>query len=338
MIAITGIGIISSIGNNADETRRNLLDARSGISTLEFLESRYSGQLPVGEVKASNEDLRSKIEWPYKYPLTRTTLLGMIAARQTIRDAGLEDGKGLALISSTSVAGMDVSESFYKEYLIDREAADLKKIISHDCGYCTEQIGRYIGIDQYLSTISTACSSSANAILHGAEFINYGLFEKVLVGGTDALSAFTLNGFNALKIVDEKLCRPFDENRAGLNLGEGAAYLLLEKLDSAVGRGAKIYGLYAGGGNTSDAFHQTASSPDGKGAKLAMTTAMEMANVESEEVDYCNAHGTATPNNDASEGRAIEDILGKDAVFSSTKAFTGHTPGGSRQALKPLFV
>ncbi len=325
MIAVTGIGIISSIGLDLAETRKSLLTNRTGISLLEILASNYRGLLPAGEIKLTNGELSDRLGLERDLPLTRTIMLGMIAAKQALTDAGVDDPHEMALVSSTSVAGMDVSEAFFKSYINDPSTADYRKIISHDCGYCTEQIARFTGIGGYLSTISTACSSSANAILHGSELIGLGVAKRVLAGGTDALSTFTLNGFNSLKIVDNRPCRPFDDTRQGLNLGEGAAFLVLEDLDSALSRNAHVYGLFAGGANTSDAYHQTASSPEGKGARLAMQGAIQSAGIKASEVDYINAHGTATPNNDASEGRAIEDVFGEGAVFSSTKAHTGHT-------------
>src|SRR5690606_3644928 len=144
-----------------------------------------------------------------------------------------------------------------------------------------------------------------------------------IVGATDSLSAFTINGFSSLMIYSDEHCQPFDDNRKGLNLGEAAAYIVLESERSAQGK--EILGFLAGYGNANDAFHQTASSDDGEGAYLAMKSALEIAGLKPKEIDYVNAHGTATPNNDLSEGQSLLRVFGKIPDFSSTKAFTGHT-------------
>ena len=158
--------------------------------------------------------------------------------------------------------------------------------------------------------------------------ISSGRLDKVIVGGTDALSKFTMNGFNTLMILSDTYNTPFDENRKGLNLGEGAAYLVLESERSYKKRNKQPIAYIAGYANANDAFHQTASSEDGEGAFLAMKKAFEVADLSPKDIDYINVHGTATPNNDLSEGRAIINIYeGSDKLpeFSSTKPFTGHT-------------
>jgi 3-oxoacyl-[acyl-carrier-protein] synthase-1 len=155
--------------------------------------------------------------------------------------------------------------------------------------------------------------------------IKNGLADRVLVGGGDALTKFTVNGFNSLRIYDTDFCKPFDNNRKGLNLGEAAAYIVLEnKKSMAITKNKKVASIL-GWGNANDAYHQTASSPNGEGAQKAMQLALDEAKLSSKDIDYINAHGTATPNNDLSEGRAIEKLFGQKQLFSSTKAFTGHT-------------
>ena len=162
--------------------------------------------------------------------------------------------------------------------------------------------------------------------MEACNLIKNDICDVVMAGGTDAMSLFTLNGFNTLMILDKEWCRPFDQSRAGLNLGEGAAYLVIEKKEHALERGAQILANISGYSNYNDAFHQTASSPEGKGAFMAMEGAMKMAGTNPEDIDYINAHGTATPNNDLSESTAIQTIFGNNwPLFSSTKAFTGHT-------------
>ena len=157
-----------------------------------------------------------------------------------------------------------------------------------------------------------------------------GLAEIVVVGGIDCLTLFHLNGFNSLMILDHQPCRPFDQNRAGLNLGEGAAFLVLETAASAQKRGMKTNLVLSGYGNRCDAYHQTASSPNGEGAFLAMREALDSAGLKPSDIQYINAHGTGTPNNDESEGKAIERVFGENyPPVSSTKSLTGHTTSAS---------
>ena len=194
----------------------------------------------------------------------------------------------------------------------------------HDCGASTEAIAAHFGGALWSTTLSTACSSAANAILCGANLIRCGLASRVAVGGSEALSSFHLNGFNSLMIVDREPCRPFDKSRAGLNLGEGAAFLILESEESLRGRGGKALARLSGFGNACDAYHQTASSPTGEGAFLAMRKALSTAGLRPEDIDYVNAHGTGTPDNDAAESAALRRVFGEALPpVSSTKAFTG---------------
>ena len=246
----------------------------------------------------------------------------------------------MAFISGTTVGGMDQSEHFYLDFFEN----DTKNayISTHDCGACTEMIADYFGIFSQVDTISTACSSAANAILLGAELLKSGRADIVVAGGSECITKFHLNGFNSLMILDRQPCRPFDATRAGLNLGEGAAYVVMESEEHFNARRRDAHrhcGLdpqsppvqealaeLSGAANTCDAYHQTASSPDGEGAYLAMKKALENAQLAPEQIDYINAHGTGTENNDLSEGTAIVRIFGeKIPPVSSTKSFTGHT-------------
>jgi 3-oxoacyl-[acyl-carrier-protein] synthase-1 len=164
----------------------------------------------------------------------------------------------------------------------------------------------------------------------GARMIQKGWLDRVIVGGTDSLTSFTISGFRSLMIFDEEWCRPFDETRKGLNLGEGAGFIVLESAASIEKTGKQPIGRLSGWSNASDAYHQTASSPDGEGAILSMQQALDVAQLSPESIDYVNAHGTATPNNDLSESKAFLHIFnGKVPPFSSTKAFTGHTLAAS---------
>ena len=229
---------------------------------------------------------------------SRTALLGMVASRQAFQDAGFpNEGLRIGLISSSSVGGMDLSEQFYAEYAVNQRKGRLRMVAHHDIGDHTERIADYLHLEGFRTSVSTACSSSANAIMLGARMIEQGLLDAVLAGGVDALCRFTLNGFNSLMILDSAPCRPFDESRAGLNLGEGAGYLVLQSEKSLTPE-SKVYCRLTGYANANDAYHQTASSPDGEGAFLAMRHALDKAGIDPSSVDYINLHGTGTHNND----------------------------------------
>lgn len=325
-IVVTGIGIISAIGCNKQETLDSIQAERSGVGAMQYLQSIHT-HLPVGEVKMTNEALREALNIPSHIAVGRTTLLGLAAAREALHDAALQDVSDMAFISGTTVGGMDTTEQHWTQWL---ENNALDYVHQHEAGASTDTIASFIGDFSYKTTPSTACSSALNAIMIGANLMRTGGVKKALVGGTECLSKFHLNGFNSLMILDSASCRPFDATRAGLNLGEGASYLILENEEDALKRGAHIYGYIAGYGNTCDAHHQTASSPDGEGAYLAMKQALQMANIMPEQVDYINAHGTGTPNNDFSESAAIRRLFSEKIPFiSSTKAFTGHTTSAS---------
>ncbi|MFZ4523403.1 MAG: beta-ketoacyl-[acyl-carrier-protein] synthase family protein [Bacteroidales bacterium] len=331
-VYITGIGIICAIGNNVSESLQSLRAGKSGIGEITRFPTILQGIIPMAEVKMSTRELLKDTGNEGMKNLTRTALLGMKAAMEALLSAGIDDIKAhrTGLVSGTTVGGMDRSESFYASFLADPEKGRLVDVVNHDCGDSTERIAAYLGITDFVTTISTACSSSVNAIMFGSNLIKTGQLDRVVVGGTDSVTRFTLNGFNTLMILDKTGCHPFDENRAGLTLGEGAAYLVLESEDVVVKERKTVLAEVSGYGNANDAFHQTASSPDGKGAFLAMSKAIAMSNLLPSDIDYINVHGTGTQNNDLSEGIAMERIFGDHVPpFSSTKGFTGHTLGAA---------
>jgi 3-oxoacyl-(acyl-carrier-protein) synthase len=325
-VAITGMGIISAIGTTVSLTLKSLLASESGIGSLELFESKHASSIKVGEVKITNASLSESLQLPSHHNFTRTALLGAVAAKAAIESAQIRDAQKYktGLISATTVGGMDMTEKHWNQFATHPETQ--KYIESHHCGDSTAKISNLLGITEYTTTISTACSSAANAIMLGARLIKAGKLDRVIVGGTDVLSKFTINGFKSLLLLSEEPCKPFDANRKGLNLGEAAAYLVLES-DKVVKVENKTPLAYLSGyANANDAHHQTASSPEGEGAYLAMKQALEVANLLPEAIDYINAHGTATPNNDLSESVAIQRIFGENIPpFSSTKAYTGHT-------------
>lgn len=308
-IFITGAGIISAVGNNKAETKQSLLAKESGIGELHHLQSAHR-ELPCGEVKMSNEELREMLGMPEGKACNRTALLGIEAIRQALEQSGIAPEEAF-LVSGTTVGGMDATERHFLEMLEDDR--HLALLASHDSGSTTKLMAEYFGIPSgHTATVSTACSSAANALIVGANMIKTGKAEKVIAGGSESLSLFHLNGFNTLMVLDTERCRPFDATRKGLNLGEGASFVVLESAASVMRRGGKPLAILSGYGNRCDAFHQTASSPDGEGAYLAMKEALDMAGLSPGQIDYVNAHGTGTLNNDSSESVALKRIFGQD--------------------------
>lgn len=330
-VVITAEGIVSAIGTSAQDVLSSLRAKRSGIGVMRHLHSTHT-ELPVGEVPLSDEAMKTHLGIDVGEEVSRTALMGMMAieqlrpalpAEETIRRTPLR----VVLVSGTTVGTMDVTERHFAAW--DTET-DFSYLRYHGCGGSTARMADHFGFFSDYTTLSTACSSAANAILLGARLLKAGLADLVVAGGSEALSRFHLNGFNALMILDKERCRPFDATRAGLNLGEGAAYVLMETEESARRRGADIHAWLTGYGNACDAYHQTASSEGGDGAFLAMTEALRMAGLRPEEVQYVNAHGTGTPNNDQSESAALYRVFGdRMPLVSSTKAFTGHTTSAS---------
>ena len=320
------MGIISAIGASVEENFNALLSGKTGISVIENIETIHKNSIKVGEIKKSNEELLQQLQISGENDFSRTAMLGAIAAKQAVENSGITNINDYktGLISATSVGGMDMTERFFYDYLENEE--NRRYIHANDGGNSSHNIADYLGLNGTVTTISTACSSAANAIMLGARLIKSKKLDRVIVGGTDALSKFTINGFKTLMILSDTYNTPFDNNRKGLNLGEAAAFLVLESEEIVQKENKKVLAYVSGYGNANDAFHQTASSENGEGAFLAMEKALKVANISPENIDYINAHGTATQNNDLSEGRAIERIFGKNVPeFSSTKPFTGHT-------------
>lgn len=327
-VFITGLGMITAIGDSVAENLHSLRAQKTGLGFTRQLDTIYKDVLPVAEVKHSTAELREMAGVPGNEGFTRTTLLGLIAMREAIQHAGISDfaEEETGFINASTVGGMCDTENVYFDIADPGKTGDfLKYIDTLDCADCTQQIADAVGINGPITTISTACSSSANALMYGARLIRAGLVRRVICGGTEALTRFTLNGFNSLKNVDKQPSRPFDNDRGGLNLGEGAAYLVLESESLVKERNATVLASLAGYANTNEAFHPTAPSPDGEGAYAAMKTAMEMGGCTPADIQYVNVHGTATYTNDVAEGMALQRLFGEQVPkFSSTKPFTGH--------------
>ncbi len=330
LVYVAGLGIISAIGNNLNENLQSLRACKSGIGQIKFLQTRYSPLLSVGEVKLSNEQLCKLSGFSPK--ISRTAMLGFTAAKEALNDAGLILNTGLRVgfVSSSTVGGMDRTEEFFLRFIPDQTKGKLKDVINHECGHITSLIADKLGIKHHVSTISTACSSSANAIIYASRLIKNNMLDVVIAGGSDALTRFTINGFNTLMNLDEQPCKPFDENRKGLNLGEGAAYLALASEKALKILKINPYCMLSGYFNANDAHHQTASSLEGNGSFLAMKGAINMAGIMPKDITYINLHGTGTQNNDSSEGTAIKRVFHPHyPKMSSTKSYTGHTLSAS---------
>ncbi len=316
-------GIISAIGTNSAENLSALLNGVPGIGLPRILQTTH--RFPLGEVPLHNEQLAAATKGSPLWP--RTALLSLWAAQEAWTPVQ-QKAKGLRIgfISANTVGGMDLTDRFYTSFKEDKSQGDLKDVQYHECGAITELTLSGLGLNCWNTTISTACSSSANSIMMAARLIRQNHFDLVIAGGADCLSRFTLNGFNSLMILDKEPCKPFDQNRQGLNLGEGAAYLVLGNKKAQDQLNVTALAKISGYANANDAHHQTASSPEGKGNQLAMLQALAIAGLQPGQIDYINLHGTGTTNNDDSEGIAIQTVFGNSVPpASSTKAFTGHT-------------
>ncbi len=327
-ILVTGMGVISSIGNSVAENRMSLVEGKSGISILDVFNSKYSGRLPVGEIKTATGSLREKLG-ANEPGVTRTTLLALHAFDEAISDSGLTNIQlssiDTALVGASTVGGMCLTDELYHD--ANKDADGSEYLYSYDCGSVNMYLQQRYAMSGIVNTINTACSSSANAIMYGARLIKNCLAKRVIVGGTDSLAKFTINGFNALHILSDEVCIPFDRDRKGLNLGEGAAFLVLEREEDIVDK--KIYAQISGYSNTNDSYHPSSLSENGDGPYLAMQAALRFAKLDVSQVSFINAHGTGTENNDEVESRAMLRLFEKPPAFSSTKSNIGHTLGAS---------
>lgn len=327
-VFVTGIGIISAIGSTLTANRSALRSGMTGIGYDTSLASRYAGRLPFGAIGTETGEWREKFQVADP-GVTRTSLLALHAFTEAITDAGL-DGDALrdprvALVGATTVGGMCLTDELYRDTTLPCNGSPF--LSSYDCASVHLFLQSRFRMKGLATTINTACSSSANAIQFGARLIRNGLATTVIAGGADSLAKFTVNGFQALQILSPDPCRPFDRNRAGLNLGEGAAFLVLEGEATLAGKAP--YAELTGYSNTNDAFHPSALSLEGDGPYLAMEGALRSAGLHPAEIDFINTHGTATENNDEAESRAMLRLFGDLPPFVSTKSYTGHTLGAA---------
>jgi 3-oxoacyl-(acyl-carrier-protein) synthase len=327
-IFVTGIGVISALGETVDLNHTGLKEGTCAIGSLDLFPSRYSKMLPFGEIKIENQVLKEKLK--VKEPgITRTSLLALHAFEEAVNDCKLNRTQiasyETALIGANTVGGMCLTDELYRDS--NRAANGSEYISSYDSGSVNIYLQSRFGMNGIINTINTACSSSANAIMYGARLIKNGLAKRAIVGGSDSLAKFTINGFNSLHILAPELCRPFDKDRKGLNLGEGAAFLVLEREEDVSGK--KVYAELTGYGNTNDAFHPSSLSDNGDGPYLCMKEALELARLSPSQIGFVNAHGTGTENNDEVESKAMLRLFKQPPAFASTKSNIGHTLGAS---------
>ena len=324
---MTGLGAVTAIGRDLAEFWKNLVGGVCGIRPLSLFDASGYRTQTAAEVTDIPDGFLSPAE---RRRMSRADRMGIVAAAEAIADAGLdlsrEDPTRVGVILGGGTSGLLDSEQFYALHLAGREGRP-SRVLNHLPDSITDRVAQRWSIAGIKSTITTACSSSANAIGYAYDAIASGLADVVLTGGSDVLARLTYGGFNSLRSVDPEPCRPFDRDRRGLSIGEAAGILVLEESERARRRGAPIHAELLGYGVTSDAFHMTAPDPSGTAGGRAVRAALRSAGVSADSVDYVNAHGTATPQNDAAETAALKSALGDRArriPVSSIKSMIGH--------------
>ena len=322
-IAVTGAGIICSIGRNQSDVWESIVAARAGIAKF----ARFPNDAFPTDIAAQAEIVPS-LSPRGTNRLSRTDLLAVIAAKEALAQAGDVPLERAVISTGTSTGGLLEGEDYYIRRLsVGRRRARASRVLQQPTSAPSDAVARTLGLGGGAVSNATACASAGAAIGLGADYIRAGYADVAIAGGSDALCRLTYSGFNVLQAVDPEPCSPFGATRKGITLGEGAGYLVLERWDDAIARGATILAELAGYGASCDAHHPTAPAEDGRGAEAAMRGAMAEARVAS--VDYVNAHGTGTLLNDSAETKAIIAALGTNVPVSSSKSYFGHTLGAS---------
>lgn len=345
-VAVTGLGIISAIGESVPEFKEGLFNGKCGIGPISLFDTK--GFMTQSAAQVKNRNLKALSGSLGIRRISRCDLLGLIAAREALSDSGLDfdncDRNDIGVVLGGGAGGM-LSWEKYRRALWSKKARPRPSLLlsSASCTL-TDLIASRYRLTGSRATIVTACSSSATSIGFASDLIRSGAHEIVITGGSESLSEVTFAGFNALRVVDPEYCRPFDKNRRGLSLGEGAAILVLEDYEKAKKRGATIYAEVLGYATNSDAFHMTSPDPEAMGMSRVMVKALERARVAANQVDYINAHGTATRANDQLETKAIKKVFGEknagDLAISSTKSMVGHClgAGGAIEAVATILA
>ena len=307
----------------------SLMNGVCGIDKIsKDFPSKFAGVLPFGQIDISTEELQKKFN-AYDPGFTRNTLLAIHAFEEAINDGAITTEQlqsfDTALIGATTIGGICLTDQLYED--ANKSEGGSEYLESYDCASVNMHLQNRYNIHGVINTINTACSSSANAIMYGARLIKSGRAKRAIVGGVDCIAKFTLNGFNSLFILSPESCRPFDAARRGLNLGEGAAFLILEREEDC--KEKKIYASLSGYANANDAFHPSSLSENGDGPFLAMSEALKSAGLQPTDISFINAHGTATENNDEVESKAMLRLFDNPPAFASTKSNIGHTLGAA---------
>jgi 3-oxoacyl-[acyl-carrier-protein] synthase II len=332
-LAITGVGIICSIGRNQSEVWRSIVESRAGIGKL----TKFPGETFPTDVAAEVGEIDDllPIDGREARRMSRSDLLAVIAANEAISQAN--DGarsplpRERAVVSTgTSTGGLLEGESFYFDRLVrGRGRVAVSRVLQQPTSGPSDAVARALSLGGGVLSNATACASAGAAIGMAGDLLRSRHADVAVAGGSDALCRLTYSGFNVLQAVDENPCSPFAAARKGITLGEGAAYLVIERWDDAVLRGATILAELCGYGATCDAHHPTAPHEEGRGAEAAMRGALAEAGAERPRVDYINAHGTGTLLNDSAETKAILAAVGEEVPVSSSKSYFGHTLGAS---------
>jgi len=332
-IVVTGIGVVSSIGIGIDEFWKNLIAGKSGISEIaSFDTSNYDTHIG-GEIKDFKPG--RYLEWWRMRKWGRATQLAMTATKEAINDAELDlwkySNENIGVAIGTTMGEGQIIEEIDKEWInSDEERVNKDLITLYPGNVLSENISFKFGLKGPSLTIPTACSAGNYSIGYSFDQISIGKRKIMIAGGTDSFSRLAFIGFNRLYATAKNKCSPFDKNRDGMVVGEGAGILILEDLEFALERGAKIYAEILGYGLSCNAFHMT--TPSHNGIKKVMVKAMKGANIEPEKVDYISAHGTATTSNDKAECQAIKEVFNsthKKLPVSSIKSMLGHAMGAA---------
>ncbi|HEY3346766.1 MAG TPA: beta-ketoacyl-[acyl-carrier-protein] synthase family protein [Nitrospirota bacterium] len=332
-VAVVGAGSVNAVGLTVNEFWEGLIAGRCGIGPVDLFDTSAYRTHIGGQVRGLDAGLHFGKKELRR--MSRCDIFGLIAAREAVEDSGLNlrsiDRERAGVILGGGAGGMLSGEKYRRE-LHNGGHPRPSLLMPFATNYTTDLIAVEFGFGGPRSTVVTACSSSSTSVGYAADMIRRGDADIIITGGSDAMCQLTYAGFNSLRAVDENPCRPFDANRKGLSLGEGAGMLVLEEMEHAKARGARIYAELAGYGIAGDAYHMTAPDTAGAGAARAISAALLDAGLEPREVDYINAHGTATKFNDVAETAAIRAVFGGHAdrlAVSSIKSMTGHCLGSA---------
>ncbi len=334
-IAVTGIGLVTALGATREATWQRMVAGECGVRPVTIFDtdgyrSRIAAEVDIDAVDARLGSLSRR-----RY--SRADRIGICAAAEAVDDAGIADSavdaSRVGIFFGAGTGDLLRNEDFYRTWIASGiEHTRPSDVWNHFLSTPVDAVATQFGFEGPRGCIVAACSSSTIAIGRGAEAIRHGRADVVLAGGTDALARLTFTGFNLLRLMDPEPCRPFARGRDGMNIGEGAGILVLEALDHARRRGAHVYAELAGHSLACEAFHPTAPEPDGRTIANVIALALAAGEINADQVDHINAHGTATPQNDTAEARGFRRALGDRLLHlpvTSIKSMIGHCLGAS---------